>query len=218
MRPTILSVVARLGCALDQFDKSSRCVMGRHQAQFFAVPAIDISRRGVADAHGICQHRLKNRFEISWRTADDAQHIRSRRLLLQRLAQFAEQPGVLDGDHRLGGEVRQQLYVLVGERPNFLPIDGHHTDRLIFLQQRHHDEGARLRRGCEGPAQRVILINPPGEIGDLDRPLAGDRLLAHATHKAGRFPSWLTLPQFGISGRCIVHRDDTIGIALAQRQ
>ena len=47
---------------------------------------------------------------------------RGRRLLLQRLgeivgalAQFVEQPRVLDGDDRLRGEVRDQFDLLVGE-------------------------------------------------------------------------------------------------------
>ena len=53
------------------------------------------------------------------------QHLRGRRLLLQRLGQFArarlhlvEQPHVLDRDHRLVGEGRDQLDLLVGERPH----------------------------------------------------------------------------------------------------
>ena len=52
------------------------------------------------------------------------QHLRGRRLLLQRfaqivgaLAQLIEQPGVLDGDDGLIGEILHQLNLLVGERP-----------------------------------------------------------------------------------------------------
>ena len=55
------------------------------------------------------------------------QHLDGRGLLLQRLgkivgalAQLAEQPRVLDGDDGLGGEVLQQIDLLVGERPNLL--------------------------------------------------------------------------------------------------
>jgi hypothetical protein len=40
----------------------------------------------LADAHRICQHRLKDRFELARRAADDAEHLRGRGLLLQRLA------------------------------------------------------------------------------------------------------------------------------------
>ena len=61
---------------------------------------------------------------------------RGRGLLLQRLgqivgalAQFVEQPRVLDGDDRLGGEVLHQLDLLVGERPHLLAIDHDRADR-----------------------------------------------------------------------------------------
>ena len=37
-----------------------------------------------------------------------------------RLAQFVEQPRILDGDHCLVCERRQQLNLLVGERLNLL--------------------------------------------------------------------------------------------------
>ena len=55
---------------------------------------------------------------------DDLQHLERRRLLLQRSDELArarlhlvEQPHVLDRDHRLVGEGRDQLDLLVGERP-----------------------------------------------------------------------------------------------------
>ena len=66
---------------------------------------------------------------------DDLQHLRGRRLLLQRLgeivgalAQLVEQPRVLDGDDGLGGEVRDQLDLLIGERTDFLAVDDDGTD------------------------------------------------------------------------------------------
>ena len=55
------------------------------------------------------------------------QHLGGRGLLLQRLGQLArarlhlvEQPHVLDRDHRLVGEGRDQFDLLVGERPHRL--------------------------------------------------------------------------------------------------
>src|SRR5262245_25642553 len=94
--------------------------------------AIDISvsqpKRPIArlgQPRRIRQHGLEHRLEIAWRSADDLQHLRSRRLLLQRLAQIlralpqlTKQARVLDGDNGLVGEVRQQLDLFVGERPN----------------------------------------------------------------------------------------------------
>ena len=44
-------------------------------------------------------------------------------LLLQRFAQFVEQPRVLDGDDRLRGEVLDELDLLFGKGPHFLTID-----------------------------------------------------------------------------------------------
>ena len=56
--------------------------------------------------------------------------------------QFVEQPRVLDGDDRLGGEVRDQLDLLVGERANFLAIDGDGADDLIPFEHRNRHHGA----------------------------------------------------------------------------
>ena len=44
------------------------------------------------------------------------------------LAQLVQQPRVLDGDHRLRGEVLHQLDLLVGERSDLLAVD---TDEPI---------------------------------------------------------------------------------------
>ena len=75
--------------------------------------------------------------------------VRCRGLLLQRfgeivgaLAQFAEQPRVLDGDDGLRGEVLHQLDLFVGERPHLLAIDADRADEFVILQHRHDDEGA----------------------------------------------------------------------------
>ena len=58
---------------------------------------------------------IEHRLHVRRRAADDAEHLGRRRLMLQRLAQFRvallqflEQPHVLDGDHRLGGEGFEQ--------------------------------------------------------------------------------------------------------------
>jgi hypothetical protein len=53
------------------------------------------------------------------------------------LPQLVEQPRVLDGDHGLGGEILDQLDLLVGERAHLLTIDGDNTDELLLLQHRH---------------------------------------------------------------------------------
>ena len=80
---------------------------------------------------------------------DDLEHLRGRGLLLQRLgqivgalAQLVEQPRVLDGDDGLGGEVRDQLDLLVGERAHLLAVDGDGADQLVVLEHRHGEQRA----------------------------------------------------------------------------
>ena len=102
----------------------------------FVVPAVDISELSVADTNGFLQHGLQNRLKIAGGAADDLKHLRRCRLLLQgfcevggafgevrgALTQFVEQPRVLDGDDRLGGEVRYQCDLLFGKGANFLAV------------------------------------------------------------------------------------------------
>src|SRR5262245_25392924 len=64
-----------------------------------------------ANLCGALDDRIEYRLHIGGRAADDAEHFRGRRLMLQCLAQFCvalldflEQPNVLDGDDSLGGE------------------------------------------------------------------------------------------------------------------
>ena len=47
--------------------------------------------------------------------------------------QLVEQPCVLDCDDGLSGEVGDQLDLLIGERPDFLPINADGADQLVFL-------------------------------------------------------------------------------------
>jgi hypothetical protein len=47
-------------------------------------------------------------------------------------SQFVEQPRVLDGDHGLGGEVRSERDLLVGEGTNLLAIYGERTDQFVL--------------------------------------------------------------------------------------
>jgi hypothetical protein len=65
--------------------------------------------------------------DISRRTRNDAECVRGRRLLLQRLSevgralvQFVEQSRVLDGDDRLRCEVLDEFDLLISESANFL--------------------------------------------------------------------------------------------------
>src|SRR5262245_45383254 len=72
---------------------------------------------GLADASRIFEHDPEHRLQLPGRRANDAQHIRCCRLLLQRFAQLVEQAGILDGDDGLRCEVFHQLNLLIGEWP-----------------------------------------------------------------------------------------------------
>ena len=64
----------------------------------------------------------------------------------KRFAQLVEQPRVLDGDDGLGGKVRHQLDLLVGEWLHLLAIDGDGADQLVFLEHRDDKQEYERRR------------------------------------------------------------------------
>ena len=74
-------------------------------------PSIEANLRigCVAQPRGIFGNGIQHRLDIRRRAGDDAQDFARRRLLLQRLLEFLEQPHVLDGDHGLVGEGFKQL-------------------------------------------------------------------------------------------------------------
>ena len=114
---------------------------------------------------------------------DDLQHFGGRGLLLQRLAQFVEQAGVLDGDDGLGGEILDQLDLLVGEWPHLLAIDAKVADQLVVLEHRHQQDGAGAGELDERDHARVALaIGRVGrEVDDMN-----DAARAAARGRAGQ--------------------------------
>ena len=66
---------------------------------------------GVANLRRVLQNGVEDRFKLTGRAADDLQHLKGRRLLLQRLgqivgalSQLVEKSRVLDGDDGLVGK------------------------------------------------------------------------------------------------------------------
>src|SRR5262249_56508901 len=59
---------------------------------------------------------IEHGLQIEGRATDDLEHVGGRGLLLQRLAQLVEQPGILDGDDGLVGKILDQLELLFGKR------------------------------------------------------------------------------------------------------
>src|SRR5262249_36429476 len=87
-----------------------------------------------------------------------------RRLLLQgfaqvigTLTQFIEEPRVLDGDDRLGGEICHQLNLLVREGTNFLTKDDDGSNQVIVLEHRHNDGGSNATK-LDGVDDRWIAL------------------------------------------------------------
>ena len=109
--------------------------MRRHEAKSVAVPAVDAAKLGVADPYGFLQHSRKHGVDIAGRAANDLEHLRGGRLLLQRLGKLSrplllrlEQPRVLYRDHSLVSEGLDQLDLLVSEWPYGSALQGEHAN------------------------------------------------------------------------------------------
>ena len=118
------------------------------------MPAMSASQSRAADFDQRVEHGL----QIERRAADHLEHVGGGGLLLQRFcADSLEQPRVLDGDHGLGGEVRDQLDLLVGERAHLLAVDDDGADQLVVLEHRHDEQRARAAEFGGGDAKRLAL-------------------------------------------------------------
>src|SRR5262249_36708480 len=167
---------------------------------------------------GVSQHRLKDRLQRSRRAADNLEHIGGRGLLLQRfgeiagtLTQLVEQPGVLDSDHRLGGEVPDQFDLLVGERQNLLAVYADCSDQLAFLEHRNQQKSS-----CTCEFENWLAWNFRSEVGDVDRLLCAGKAIK-SRRRAARY-DLITLVSVNHSLRCVMHRDPTKHFAFVQKQ
>src|SRR3974390_1698815 len=122
--------------------------------------------------------------QIERRAADDFKDVSRGGLLLQRfaqivctLAQFPEQPCVLDGDHGLLGEIADQFDLLVGGRKELLAVNGYCADPLVFPQHRHDDKRAGAAEF--GQLNRVwdafAVCGGGTQVGSMNRLLGSDR-------------------------------------------
>ena len=84
-------------------------------------------------------------------------------------AQLVEQTRVLDGDHGLSGEIRDQLDLLVAERADLLAVDGDDADQLVVLEHRDREQGADAGDLDRGDRQWVAIEigSAFAHVGDL---------------------------------------------------
>ena len=142
------AAVDRLWLAYEK-SEGSGVRAGHHDV---AIAQEDDGIQRLAEAGGAGDDRVEHRLDVGRRAADDAQDLRRGGLLLQRLAQLVQQPGVLDGDDGLAGEVLDQLDLLVGECKYLLTIDRNRANEVALFDQRHHQERtgtARIHQGFE---------------------------------------------------------------------
>jgi len=149
--------------------------------------------------------RIEHGLQIEGRAADHLKHVGGRGLLLQRLAQLVEQTRVLNGDDGLGGEVRDQIDLLVGKRANLLAVNREDTDKLFVLEHRDGENGPEPpkidRRNEDGFAFDVSRLS--GDIRDMNRPPGLDDT-AQRRSRTGSLES--TLPELGKCRRHSEHR------------
>src|SRR5262249_21751807 len=91
------------------------------RAELAPVVELQASLGDAAKAVRLFQDGLEYRRDISGRRIDDLQDLGGRDLPLQRFLGLVEQPGVFDGDHRLGSERLQQLDMMGGKQARGLP-------------------------------------------------------------------------------------------------
>jgi hypothetical protein len=100
---------------------------------------------------------MQHSLQIKGRAADDLEHVGGGGLLLQRLPQLTEQPTIFDRDDSLVGKAREQVDLLLGERPHLLAVDGDRTDQLILFEHRHREHRSSARHFCEHHQRRFAL-------------------------------------------------------------
>ena len=97
------------------------------------------------------------------------QFVQRLRQIIRALAQFVEQPRVLDGDHGLGGEVLHQRDLLVAEGPHLLAINDDNANGLVVFKHRHGEKGPCASGFYHGYNRRIAIdIGLFGQhVGDM---------------------------------------------------
>ncbi len=144
------------------------------QVDQLAVEREDVDRFRTTKLQRGLRDGVEHRLHIGRRLADHAQDLARCRLALERLHQvpvphleLVEQPDVLDGDHGLVGERRDQLDLFVGEGfdPR-LPHDDDAEQRIVAQQRNCEDrpvaaEPLDLAALVTGDGENVVPVDGP---------------------------------------------------------
>jgi hypothetical protein len=114
--PDIRSIVAK---------PKKFAIVGQQDAVFDATEAVRL-----------VQYRVEDGFKLAGRGVDDPQHLGRRGLLLQGLPRLRDEPRVFHRDHRLGGEVLQDLNLLLSKRFHPLAENRDRAKKARSLAQR----------------------------------------------------------------------------------
>ncbi len=164
----------------------SGCGTGRQRAGGLVVlayePAVGAGERdGLVDdrrEHGL---RVQGRVHHLSDLAERSQLLDRARELAGALVQRLEQAHVVDGDHGLIGESRDERDLALVEGPHFASVDRDLADTLVVPHHRHEERGAyALDVRCGDPVRySVAIAGAVGNVGKLlghafDRYLGGE--------------------------------------------
>src|SRR5262245_19084834 len=159
---------------------------------------------------------IEDHLQVESRTTDDLEHVRGRRLLLERFAQFVEQPRILDGDDGLGGEILRQLYLLVGKCTGFLPVDYNHATKIPVLNHWYCEHGSKAAElhGCDEPRLPFDVTWFYSDIWNVNNPFGAP----DAVKGASRFGTkqGITPPYLGQRRRHVIHCGRAKRVAFAK--
>src|SRR5262245_27373070 len=111
---------------MEGFESFTSPIVVRDMVDKFAVETVDRAPVPITQPPRALCYGVEHRLCVGGRPTDDAEDLTGCGLVFERLLQFAlarllrlEQPGVLDGDHRLVRKVFEQRDLLVAEEPDF---------------------------------------------------------------------------------------------------
>src|SRR5262245_35566949 len=126
-----------------------------------------------AQTGGISDDRVQNRLKIARRFADDAQDLRGRRLLLQRLGKIArarlhlvEQAHIFDRNDRLVCKGLKEVHLTFGEGTGGCSRDRNHPDGLPLAEHWHAQDAPVARRLREPPVHVIGILPNVRDVGD----------------------------------------------------